>query len=525
MMTVRKADVVIIGSGLAGLMAAEILSVEKNVIIITKSKIQHSNSMMAQGGIAAAFDEDDDWRDHFFDTIVAGGYHNDEEMTKKLVQKGPEMINKLIELGVQFDRDDDGNYSLGKEGAHGRRRILHAGGDATGKELVQRLINRVEKKVTIYEDEMALDLLVQNNKCIGVTTKTLSGDMIQTIAPHTILATGGVGQLYKVTSNCQSLTGDGMAMAYRAGAELVDMEFVQFHPTMLVKNNKGYGLISEAVRGEGARLVTNLGHYIMENVHELKDLAPRDVVAREIHRVNTEEDELLYLDISTIKDFEKRFPSITKICKQAGVQLEEGRIPVAPGAHFIMGGVSTNERGATSINGLYAIGEVSKTGVHGANRLASNSLLEAIVFANELAQEIIKNPKQAEDLMKIPTLLEKRFDLPTKEEIQDIMTKYVGIVRNDKGLEKAKKWFENYLDFIYKNGNYDLSIEQKTICNLMTIGYLITSSALMRNESRGGHYREDKPLSNEQWLQYNVFCSITNKDVYTKAKVPTIMTV
>ena len=506
-MAIRRADVIIIGSGLAGLMAAEILSTEKNVIIITKSKLGKSNSKMAQGGIAAAVAKEDDWREHFLDTIVAGGYHNNEEITKMLVQKGPVMIDKLTKLGVKFDKDETGTFSLGKEGAHRRRRILHAGGDATGKEIIECLVERLKGHVTIYENEMAIDFIIDNKTCTGVYTQDADGIQNYYIAPHTILATGGAGQLYEVTSNCSDVTGDGMAMAYRAGVELIDMEFVQFHPTMIVKNNQAVGLVSEAVRGEGARLILKNGKFLMDGIHELKDLAPRDVVSREIH-LALQQGKQLFLDISTIPSFEKRFPSITSICNKAGVDIKTGKIPVAPGAHFIMGGVAVNEKGETSLKGLYAAGEVSQTGVHGANRLASNSLLEAVVFANEVATNIMKQP--AKVITDVPSvkLLTTNVSLPTIEEIKAVMTKFVGIVRTKSNLLYAKKWFEQFQSIIRENRYYHMSNSEKIICNLLTIGYCITISALHRTESRGGHFRTDYPIVDRKWFQKKLACSI-----------------
>ncbi|WP_078552650.1 L-aspartate oxidase [Bacillus alkalicellulosilyticus] len=509
-MTITQvADVIIIGSGLAGLMAAEILSTHKNVIIITKSNVECSNSSMAQGGIAAAIDKEDSWSDHFFDTIVAGSFHNNEAVTKLLVQKGPEMIEKLIELGVNFDRDNDGNYSLGKEGAHQRRRILHAGGDATGKELVTKLIERVKKHTTIIEHETAIDLLVSNTGCYGVITHTQNEQEKIYLAPHTILATGGAGQLYEVTSNCEQVTGDGMALAYRAGALLADMEFIQFHPTMLVKDGKAYGLVSEAVRGEGARLLTEQGTYLMDGKHEQMDLAPRDVVARAIFE-QLSLGKPLFLDISSIPDFQSRFPSVTELCIKAGLEIEDGRIPVAPGAHFMMGGVVTDEQGQTTVPGLYAIGEVARTGVHGANRLASNSLLEGIVFASELASFILSANRLKAPLVVLSNrdeLKARDFELPNVYEIQGLMSQFVGIVRNKQGLETALQWVKSYEKAIWNNQEYRLKIDEKTICNMLTVCYFIISAALERTESRGGHFRSDAPQLDSEWLQKSLYWS------------------
>ncbi|WP_216829417.1 L-aspartate oxidase [Alkalihalobacterium elongatum] len=519
-MKVFTSDVIIVGSGIAGLMAAELLSFDKNVIIITKSDVVHSNSIMAQGGIAAVVDSEDDWRDHFLDTLRAGCYYNNEDVIELLVKQGAEMIRKLEGLGVRFDKGKDGKYLLGQEGAHLKRRILHAGGDATGKELTLKLVSRVKQNVPIHDYMDAIDLIIENGRCIGVICLDENQEYVHYFAPHVVLATGGAGQLYSVTSNNSAITGDGMALAYRAGARLADMEFVQFHPTMLVENGKGAGLVSEAVRGEGARLITEDGKLLMEGKHELGDLAPRDVVAREIFE-KVSNNQKVFLDISSIDHFEQKFPSVSSLCINAGVQIDKGLIPIAPGAHFVMGGVETNMQGKTSIEGLYAIGEVANTGVHGANRLASNSLLEGVVFANELAREIINTD---DSLMKTNVkpiaCIDKRYSqsLPAKDDVRAIMSKYVGIVRTKENLLKALKWFDKYSTLIRSKQVYQFSREEHTIRNMLTVGYLITASALCRKESRGSHYRIDYPLTSDHWLNQTVYCSMSKQEPYVRNK-------
>ncbi|MBE4908126.1 L-aspartate oxidase [Bacillus luteolus] len=498
-------DVLIVGSGIAALNLATKLSEHMNVRIITKSKIENSNSMLAQGGVAAAISPSDHWENHFQDTMSAGCYHNNKAAVKTLVELGPSCIRELMNDGMTFDCDSDGNLVLGLEGAHLQNRILHAGGDSTGKALMNYLFSKLDQKVIVNENEMILDLIIHDEKCVGVTSLNNHNEITSFYANHVVLATGGCGGLYSVTSNDITITGDGIAAAYRAGAEITDMEFIQFHPTMLFKDGKSHGLISEAVRGEGALLVNDKGKYIMEGVHDLKDLAPRDIVSRRIHKEYINGN-LVFLDISMIKNFRIKFPTITGICEKAGISLQEGLLPVAPGAHFLMGGIKTNLYGESTINGLYAIGEAACTGVHGANRLASNSLLEGIVFASLLAKRLISAPKQR----RRPFLFAKRqrsssgtSSLPTANEIRNLMSRYAGIERDEKGLIYAKQWIESYLNKDMVNGVLLVNASRSayTVINMLTTSWLILSSALEREESRGGHYRIDYPVSDSRWLK------------------------
>jgi L-aspartate oxidase len=517
-MKVRQSDVLVIGSGIAGLMMAELLSSYRNVTIITKSKWKHSNSKLAQGGIAAAISKEDHWLDHFFDTLAAGDNHNSEEMTRLLVKDGLEMVKHLIDIGVPFDRNKSGNFILGQEGAHRLRRILHAGGDATGDAIVSTLFERVRAHTTIIEEEMAIDLIIENKCCQGVWTINTQGEKTLYYSSSVVLAAGGAGGLYPITSNDSSVTGDGFALAYRAGAALADLEFVQFHPTMLVCNGKAQGLISEAVRGEGAVLLTENGNRLMAGVHEQEDLAPRDVVSRAIfHKL--QEGERVYLDITNVSHFHERFPTISSMCKKNGIDLKQGLLPVMPGAHFNMGGISTDKKGSTTIPNLYAVGEVAHTGVHGANRLASNSLLEGIVFAKQAANAILTSSHSVRPsaVLNFETV-KLTNEYPAKEKIQEVMQKYVGIVRNEEGLQFAVRWFESYLKKISSISiNNDLSIEEITALNMLTSGWLITSAALKRTESRGGHYRADYPSKDQlRWhgkiiyQQKNGFTKVVN---------------
>lgn len=498
-------DVLVVGSGIAALNLATKLSDHMNVRIITKSKIENSNSMLAQGGVAAAISPSDHWYNHFQDTMSAGCQHNDAAAVKTLVELGPNYIKELINDGMRFDCDVAGNPLLGLEGAHLQNRILHAGGDSTGKALMNYFFSKLNQKIIVNESEMILDLIIQEEKCVGVISLNNQNEITSFYANHVVFATGGCGGLYSVTSNDRTITGDGIAAAYRAGAEITDMEFIQFHPTMLYKDGKGHGLISEAVRGEGAILVNDKGKYIMEGVHDLKDLAPRDIVSRTIHQ-EYQKGNLVFLDISMIKNFQIKFPTITEICKKAGIDLREGKIPVAPGAHFLMGGIKTNLYGESTINGLYAIGEVACTGVHGANRLASNSLLEGIVFASLLASKLISTPKHRGR----PILFSKKqrssketIILPTTNEIRNLMSRYVGIERDEQGLLYAKQWIESYLTNEMVIGGLPLNASRAeyTVINMLTTSWLIVASALEREESRGGHYRIDYPSSDSRWLK------------------------
>ncbi|MBM7660673.1 L-aspartate oxidase [Bacillus mesophilus] len=494
-----KSDVVIIGSGLAALVAANRLCMEKNVIIFTKSSKYNSNSMLAQGGVAAAISSDDDWSTHFNDTILAGCGHNLESAVKALVQEGPRYMEELIQQGMQFDKDEAGRIKLGQEGAHSIRRILHAGGDATGKALVQFLLKKLCNKVQIIEHELAIDLIVNDGSCVGVQTLDEHSQLTSYYANHVILATGGCGGLYEHSSNDHSIVGDGYAMAYRAGADLIDMEFIQFHPTLLYVNGHCPGLISEAVRGEGATLVTKNGRKIMEGQHPLLDLAPRDVVARVIFE-EVKKGESIFLDITMIENFSSHFPTITSLCKRNGISPSDGKIPVVPGAHFMMGGIKVDSYSQSTIPGLFAIGEVACTGVHGANRLASNSLLEGIVFSNLMADFILSQatrPVSQKALRDERPTVQSKNQLPTKEEIKEMMMKSVGIVRSKRELEEVVMVLEPYIQLKPK----ELHFNKEKICllNMITTAWLIASSALHREESRGGHYRADFPDVNKVW--------------------------
>ncbi|MDT8861986.1 L-aspartate oxidase [Alkalihalobacillus sp. MEB130] len=502
----KAVDVIIIGSGIAGLMTAHLLADHMNVMIITKSSLPISNSSCAQGGMAAALSPDDHWGKHMSDTIKAGQNHHNVESVEMLVKRAPAIVQFLEQLGVPFDKAEDGSIVLGMEGAHQKRRIVHVNGDQTGQAFTTALINAVLHRVEIREHTMITNLLSKKDRVIGVQTET---ECIY--AKSTVLATGGIGQVYEHTSNVVESTGDGLALAYRAGATLSDLEFVQFHPTLLKVNSVTCGLISEAVRGEGATLIDERGNRIM-NDYQQKELESRDIVSREIHRcIQTGKD--VFLDCRGIHDFNRRFPGLSKRCQQQGINPLETPLSVVPGAHFISGGVETDCFGRTSLKGLYAVGEVACTGVHGANRLASNSLLEGLVFAEEVAKQITAiQPKthfiyleQDDELPDAPIYLQ----MPNKKEIQAKMTRLVGIERSLNGLMEMKRWLEPFLSFANKVQASD-SRNDVECKNMIVVAALITEAALLRTESRGGHYRLDyRKRDDQNWLGRSI--SITKE--------------
>lgn len=520
-MDIVEAEVIIIGGGIAGLIAAEYLSMNKNVIVITKSDIKHSNSYLAQGGISAVINKNDTWQEHYMDTLQAGHFHNDPEMTEFLVKEGSTIVDSLSSWGVQFDRNLNGQFMLGKEGGHRRNRIVHAGGDQTGKKIMEALIRRINEKVRVDTGQYAVELLAANGICYGVYCKDDEGSVTLYKATHTILAGGGYAGIYSATSNAYGSDGSAICMAYRAGAELADLEFVQFHPTLL-KSEKKSGLITEAVRGEGGVIVNSNGSPIMEEVHPLKDLAPRDIVSRRIFDEIYNERDSVYLNIKGISNFEKKFPGVTALCESAGISLDAGLIPVAPGAHFTMGGIKTDQFGRTSLEGLFAVGECANTGVHGANRLASNSLLEGAVFAKQTAQYILS--KKHERTLPFSFSLIKQSYYSVKcsndslleiNDIQEIMDKYAGICRNDEGLKKA----ENKLQL----GSFNPSLVDQPIplikrLNMQTMAWLTVTSCLKRKESRGSHFRRDFPFALKEWEQKKIIRSVLRDELFVAKK-------
>ncbi|MDT0049705.1 L-aspartate oxidase [Listeria cossartiae subsp. cayugensis] len=474
-----KERVIIVGSGISGCMAALRLMADYDVTIITKGYKEESNSMLAQGGVAAAVSKSDTPKKHFSDTIQAGCFHNKVLAVNQLVTCGPAIIQKLIDEGMTFDKKD-GEFSLGLEGAHRLPRILHTGGDQTGKYLTTFLQAQLTN-IDWQEEQMAIEIIKHKEVAIGVHCLDKENQLHTYYGEHIILASGGLGQLFPVTTNAPTISGDGLAMAYRAGAKLTDMEFIQFHPTLLFLNGRCHGLISEAVRGEDARIVRADGSAVMAGVHPLADLAPRDIVAatlfEEIERGNA-----IFLDITEVTHFEERFPAITASLHAYQVPFRETkRIPVHPGAHFLMGGIRTDLHGKTNIPGLYAIGEVANAGVHGANRLASNSLLETLVFGEKVAEYIHTqkpNPKKYPLISRASST--KTPHLPNKQLLQEKIWETLGITRKPEKIAELLHWLG---DFDYANNTR----ETAELSHMIITAKLIAESALKRTESLGAH--------------------------------------
>jgi L-aspartate oxidase len=508
---VIEKDVIVIGAGIAGLFTA-LRASENNhsVLMITKKSLLDSNTRYAQGGIAAVISEEDSPAYHREDTLIAGAGLCSEDAVNVLVHEGPEGVSNLISMGTQFDLEN-GEFALTKEGAHSQRRILHANGDATGFEIVRALSEKAtaDPGIDVWDDHFVIDLVTQDGECCGAIVQKPDGHRLYVRGKATILCSGGTGQLYRYTTNPDVATGDGVAMAYRAGALIQDMEFVQFHPTSLCYPGAPRFLISEAVRGEGAYLRNIRGERFMERYHPQLELAPRDVVARAIvNEMEETKSTFVYLDVThESPDMVKhRFPNIYEFCLQFGLDLTTDWIPVAPAAHYMMGGVKTDLNGETNIRRLYACGEVSSTGVHGANRLASNSLSEAIVFGRRIVDSIIKLPEletnpvieidQQRRSTPMQAVVEKRLKL------QKVMVRYAGLRRNAHGLERGLEELKRQLPFFQSSLT---KREEYEFANLLTCAILTTESALQREESRGGHYRDDFPEKNDAvWRKHTV---------------------
>lgn len=516
----RQTDLVVVGSGVAGLAAArDAARTGLRVTIVTKGRLTEGSTTWAQGGVAAAIGFEDSPEEHLRDTLVAGAGLCDEDAVRTLVTEGPALLR---DLGARFDTDESGGLAFTREGGHSRPRILHAGGDATGREIQRALEHSVDAadRIDILEHAFALDLLRDDaGAAAGVRLGLLDrrgrcvevGDLV---APAILLAAGGSGQAYVSTSNPSVATGDGVALALRAGAELADMEFVQFHPTVFWHGPSAHGrqlLISEAVRGEGAVLVDALGERVMAGVHPLEDLAPRDVVALAISRRMALAPggvaDHVYLDARALGEetLTRRFPNIVASCREVGIDPVHQLIPVAPAAHYACGGIRADMDGVTSIAGLYAAGEVASTGVHGANRLASNSLVEGLVMATRAVQRIAGSaaPQRIPvELTATPATIEPA----ARREIVTAMSRDVAVRRTGEGLADAARLFEKCATTCDATGR---TAWETT--NLHTVASTIVAAAQRRQESRGCHFREDFPTPSDEWIAHVILTAADNE--------------
>ena len=507
-------DYVIIGSGIAGLYTALLAKEKGSVLVITKGSIEDCNTRHAQGGIAAAIGQEDSPDLHFRDTIAAGDGLCDEEAVRILVDEAPARIAELVNIGVPFDTQD-GRIALTLEAAHSVPRILHAGGDATGEHIEVTLSRRVRAaRIPVLEDSQAAEVMVEKNAVAGVKVldcHTGSTEIFE--CRYLILATGGAGQLFKFNTNSDIATGDGIALAFKAGAEIMDMEFFQFHPTALHLPGVTPFLISEAVRGEGGILRNAGGHRFMPNYAKQGDLAPRDVVARSIlHEMEKTGADHVHLDVTRLSPnvITTRFPHIYRFCFDHGLDITRELIPVAPAAHYMMGGIKTSSWGETSISGLFATGETACTGVHGANRLASNSMLEVVVFSKRIMDRTTRGAKSgspaAHKRREIHRKLSRRkttgsAPAPAFASLQQLAWNNVGLVRDHDGLSRAADTlaaWQQKLPPPTDRPSHELH-------NLVLTGRLVTEAALLREESRGAHFRSDFPRISGEWQQHIVF--------------------
>lgn len=499
-------DVLIIGGGIAGTRAAMEIDPAHSVIMVTKDKLAQSNSTYAQGGIAAVLDPLDDVAIHAADTIAAGKGMCDEDIVHMVVREAPERIRELIQFGAEFDRED-GEIALTREGGHSRRRVAHALGDATGREIMRAMIKAVTDRESCetWERTFTIDLLTHEGRCVGALVWNEQHGKTIVWAKQVILATGGAGRLFRETTNPEIATADGHAIAFRAGAKLRDMEFMQFHPTVLYIAGSARHLITEAVRGEDAYLIDCLGHRFMPDYHELNELAPRDVVSQAItEQMEKTQHPCVYLDLTHLDEslIVERFPNIREVCARFGLDLARDRIPVRPGAHYMIGGLSVTENTQTTIDGLLAAGEVTASGLHGANRLGSNSLLEGLVFgrrAGQLASE--KAAAMPDSFSAIP--IQDDWTPPSQTDVAELdlndlgnslsslMWRSVGIRRNAEGLDQAVRQLEFWNRYVSQR-EFDTT-DGWEFQNKLLVARLMAAAALSRTESRGVHSRTDFP--------------------------------
>jgi L-aspartate oxidase len=512
-------DYIIIGSGIAGLYAALMAKDHGSVLVLTKGSVDDCNTRWAQGGIAAPVGPEDSPQIHLRDTIDAGAGLVDEDAARVLTSEAPSRIDDLVRYGVPFDTAE-GQIALAREGAHSLPRVLHAGGDSTGQHIELTLSSVAQHEgITVLENTIATEILLDDSPLTRSTGEgpgvrairalnTQTGETTDYSCRFLILATGGAGQLYRVSTNPEVATGDGIALAYRAGAEIMDMEFFQFHPTALTLPGVRAFLISEAIRGEGGVLRDITGEHFMPGYDDRAELAPRDIVARAIlDRMQKTNAGHVLLDITHLdsKLLIARFPQIYRFCLEHGVDITKDPIPVSPAAHYTMGGVRTNTWGETTIPGLYACGECSCTRVHGANRIASNSLLESIVFAGRAIQRTVDSPDTSEPLSIDAVDLGKptpgEAGVPTREALQSLMWDDVGIIRDAKSLNHA----QTILSAWHATSPARTDRPTQELADLLLCARLVTEAALMREESRGAHHRADFPEPREDWRRHIIF--------------------
>ncbi|MEL6896572.1 MAG: L-aspartate oxidase [Planctomycetota bacterium] len=503
-------DVLIIGGGLAGLRAANAVDRNHEVMVVTKDVLQESNSSYAQGGIAGVMDPEDTFENHIADTMRAGGNLCDAEVVGMVVRESPRRIEELMQWGTAFDLED-GELALGREGGHSHERIVHALGDATGQEIMRAVIEktRSRKRTTIWERAFTIDLITHDGHCRGAVISRDEGPPIMVWARQTILCTGGCGQIFRESTNPPVATADGYAAAFRAGVQMRDMEFVQFHPTVLYLAGSSRSLITEAVRGEGAHLLDVNGNRFMHEYDERKELAPRDIVSQSIVRqMERSKHNCVYLSLAHL-DAERvrtRFPGIAGVCQQFGLDIATDRIPVRPGAHYMIGGVTVDRQGATSMPGLWAAGEVTSSGLHGANRLASNSLVEGLVYGARAGEAASRKVTEMPDHLSVQPILSSIGNVPAQTidvadvqaSLKSLMGRLVGVQRDRDGLQEAAASIESFMAYVMpaqftNEAGWELQ-------NMLSTASLIVQSALAREESRGVHFRLDHPQpDDEKW--------------------------
>lgn len=507
-------DVLIIGGGLAGMRAAQEIDPSLRTMILTKDKVEESNSAYAQGGIASVWDPEDRFDNHIQDTLVAGCDLCDLRTVEMVVREAPERVAELIRWGTRFDQLD-GALVLGREGGHSHQRIIHALGDATGKEIMRAMIQHTRSlsNVEICEEAYTIDLLTYDDRCCGAIVSIQQRAPVLIWAKQTILCTGGCGQVFRESTNPRVATGDGHAIAFRAGALMRDMEFMQFHPTVLYIAGSSRTLITEAVRGEGAYLVDANGYRFMEDYDPRLELAPRDVVSKSIvAQMDKTQSACVYLTLAHLDAHyvRQRFPGIAKVCQSFGLDITKDAIPVRPGAHYMIGGALVDDQARTSLSGLWAAGEVTSSGLHGANRLASNSLLEGLVYGalagRHASDAALQDPTVSLSVLPIQNHMRiadpQEIDLADiRNSVRSLMWRHVGVQRTEQKLEEALQQFNRYSSYVLSH--QPGGIEGWELQNMLTVSLMMTQAALARTESRGVHLRTDHPkLDNPNWRKH-----------------------